>query len=562
MVKRGMTVLLIILSIAVFLPSLPYIEIVSGHEAREGMRLREMLETGHWLFPEVLRKPPLYYWLSGIIAQLRGGTVDAISLRLPSALLAGLGVLVVFGFGRHAAARGGGAWAGVILLTSLLYVQHGHNSRTDMALCFFVTGSLLLFFFAYTRFWRHGRGGDWVPYLFACCLALALLSKGPVGVILVLLPIVAFLVWRRDLSGAWPLLRPGPILTFGVLGCGWYLSALWGAGEEFWHTQIMEENVSRFVGGIDKMSVFYYVGPLLFMFAPWNFFLPAALWRAFKEKEEGPVFLALWWLAVVLFFQMSAYKRARYLLPAQPASSLLVGWWLTTRLSAMTATAQRWRWRKHGIGLLAVLAAVAAAVGLLALWGAQEKGPLSCSQLFSFFARETQEQIALYCHWLAQHLLAGLAWWGLMALCFFFFLRFLAQVRLDGALVSLSLALLLIYTGLYPSWLAVTSWAESPQGYVNNIVEKIGPERQVAFINPCADQGFTILFALQERARVTEVQWPWEASQPPPLPTGYYLVSDERRAEVTSRAAGTWSEVLRDTGPLGWPLTLFFYTAP
>src|SRR5262249_53016053 len=155
--------------------------------------------------------------------QLRGGTLDALSLRMPSALLAGLGGLVGFWLGRYTATLKGGAWGGGILLTSLLYVQQGHNSRTDMALCFFGTVSLLLFFFAYTQFWRHDRGGGWLPYLFACSLALALLSKGPVGIILALLPIICFLIWRRDLSGAWPVLRPGPLLTFAVLGGGWYL---------------------------------------------------------------------------------------------------------------------------------------------------------------------------------------------------------------------------------------------------------------------------------------------------------------------------------------------------
>ncbi|MBI3799851.1 MAG: hypothetical protein HY268_23115, partial [Deltaproteobacteria bacterium] len=316
--------------------------------------------------------------------------------------------------------------------------------------------------------------------------------------------------------------------------------------------------MARFVGGIDKMSFFYYLGPLLFKFAPWNLFLPAALWRAFKEKQEGPVFLALWWLTVMLFFQLSAYKRARYLLPAQPASSLLVGWWLATRLSAGTVTVQGWKCRKHGLVLLSVVVMLVAAAGLLVLWGAGETGPFSCGQLLSYAARETHEQITLYCHWLARHFWAGVVWWSLMALCFFFFLRFLAQVHLERAVVSLSLALLLVYSTFYPSWLTVTSWAESPQGYVNNIVEKIGPGGQVAFIDPCADQGFTVLFALQERAQVTAVQWPWEAPTPPSLPTGYYLVSDDRRAEVTSRAAGTWSEVVRDTSPLRWPLTLFF----
>src|SRR5262249_29117251 len=315
----------------------------------------------------------------------------------------------------------------------------------------------------------------------------------------------------------------------------------------------------RFVGVIDKMSPLYYLGPLLFKFAPWNLFLPAALWRAFKEKAEGPVFLALWWLAVVFFFQLSAYKRARYLLPAQPASSLLVGWWLATQLSTVAATAQRWKWRQYGVGLLSVVTMVAAIVGLLALWGTSAGGLFSCRRLFAFVVRETPEQIALYCQWLAQHVWAGFAWWSLTALCLFFSLRFLAQVRLEQALVSVTAALLLVYIALYPSWLAVTSWAESPQEYVNNLVDKIGPGGRVTFINPCADRGFTVLFALQEQAQVTDVQWPWEA--PPPLPTGYYLVSDDRRAEVTSRAPGTWSEVLRDTSPLDWSLTLFFYRA-
>src|SRR5690349_16436806 len=135
---------------SIFLPSLLYMDIISGHEAREGVRLREMAGTGQWFFSDILRKPPLYYWLCGAIAAVCGGTPDAIALRLPSALLAGFGVAVVVGMGRYATTRPVAVWGGVILLTSLLYVQQGHNSRTDMALCFFVTFSLLLFYFAYT----------------------------------------------------------------------------------------------------------------------------------------------------------------------------------------------------------------------------------------------------------------------------------------------------------------------------------------------------------------------------------------------------------------------------
>lgn len=555
--ERGIAALLFCVSLAVFLPALPSIE-MTGHEALEGMRLRMMLETGQWFFPEVLRKPPLYYWISGLVAQARGGIVDAVSLRLPSVLLAGLGVLVVFRLGRHAASLLGGALGGVILLTSLLYVQHGYSGRTDMALCFFVTWSLLLFFAFSTHAWPQDRWRPAVPYLFACALALALLSKGPVGVILVLLPIAVFLLWRRDLSGIQPLFRPGPLLTFAVLGCGWYVAAPWGADDEFWRTQIGEENVARFVGGIDTMSVFYYVGPLLGKVAPWSLFLPFALWRAFKEKKEGPVFLAVWWLTVVLFFQFAAYKRARYLLPAQPASALLIGWWFTTHLSSVTETVQRWQGWRPVVMLLAVAASLVIAAGMVVLWGVQESGLVSCWWLLSLVVRETPEQVTMYCHWLAAHFWLGLLWFGLFAVCLGVLVRFLAWVRLEQALVVLSLTLLLIYTGLYSSWIMVTSWAVSPRGYVAGIVQKIGPEEHVFFISPNEEKGFPVLFTLQEYTRVTAVKWPWGVP-PPSLPAGYYLVSEERRAEVTAHPGGTWTEVLHDTGPTEWPLVLYRY---
>jgi hypothetical protein len=519
-----------------------------------------MLETGNWVFPYVLRKPPLYYWISGLIAQLRYGTVDALSLRLPSALLAGLGVVVVFWFGRQAATQAGGALAGLILLTSFLYVQQGHNSRTDMALCFFVTCCLLLFFAAYTRPLQSGKKERWTSYGFAGSLALALLSKGPLGVILVLLPIAGFLLWRRDWGGTKSLLRIGSVLTLSVLGGGWYIYAFWAGGEDFWRTQIMEENIARFVGQIDVMSPLYYVVPLIRMSAPWNLLLPVALWRAFKENQAGPLFLALWWTTTMLFFELSAYKRARYLLPVQPASALLVGWWLATQLPSAATVVQRWKWWRSGVLLLSAAASLVVVIGVLVLWGTQRAEPFSCSAMLSLIVQEPHEQVVQYCEWLASHVWLGLAWWVLVALCLAFLLYSLARIHLEHALAALIVALLLVYTVLYPSWLTVTSWAASPQQFVSSTVEKLGPSGQVAFISPCAEKGFPVLFSLQGRVHLKEVPWPWGSPQPP-LTTGYYLVTEERRAELTSQGNSTWSEVLRDTSPAGWPLVLFFYRA-
>ena len=53
--------ILVGLSSIIFLLPLSLIQVTSGHEAQEGLRLRALLEGGQWLFPEGLTKPPLFY---------------------------------------------------------------------------------------------------------------------------------------------------------------------------------------------------------------------------------------------------------------------------------------------------------------------------------------------------------------------------------------------------------------------------------------------------------------------------------------------------------------------
>src|SRR5437016_4683058 len=69
-------------------------DLTSSHEARAAQDAQMMLATGDWGLPRLLdrqidlQKPPLYYWLVAILAQLQGGQVDAWAVRLPSALSA------------------------------------------------------------------------------------------------------------------------------------------------------------------------------------------------------------------------------------------------------------------------------------------------------------------------------------------------------------------------------------------------------------------------------------------------------------------------------------------
>lgn len=561
--RRGwIVVLLLCVGSLLCLAPLSSIEITSGHEAREGIRLRALLASGDWFFSDVLRKPPLYYWLSGFVAWARGGVVDALTLRLPSGALGLFSAIVIVYGGRRVATRNGALWAGFLLLTAPLHVQQSHSGRTDMTLSFFVTASLLLFFLLAQQDQRQQRQQTGLVYLFALSLACAFLSKGPVGVILVVIPIVSFLLWRRDRQSLQTLLRPGPVILFGVLAGGWSVLALWGVGEEFWQTQVMEENVARFTGGIDRMSPFYYIGPLLGGFAPWSLLLPFAVWRAIKEREQepGPFFLTLWWISIVVFFQLSAYKRARYLLPTLPPAALLVAWWLSSQLQTATARLHTQSWWKFGLIGLSLVVSVSVLAGAFVLWEAQTTNAFSRRLLEFAPGPEVKEQAHVYYAWVANHFGLSFLWFGVTTLCLGSFLRLLWSKRYEHALASLLGALVLLYGGLYPSWLVVTGDATSPRAYAQRILEELGTEQVVSFINPYDEKGIPVLFTLQEHLPLKDVQWPWGAPQPH-LPSGYYLVTENRRQELGSGAVGTWTEVLHDTAATKWPITLFFYSA-
>ena len=68
-------------------------------EAKYALAAREMVRGGPWLvahlFGEIYPdKPPLYFWATAGVAELRGGRLDEVSARLP-AVLGGLATLAL-----------------------------------------------------------------------------------------------------------------------------------------------------------------------------------------------------------------------------------------------------------------------------------------------------------------------------------------------------------------------------------------------------------------------------------------------------------------------------------
>src|SRR5215831_14677125 len=123
-----------------FFPGLGAHDLTSSHEARAAQNAQMILDEGHWLVPRLfdrhleLQKPPLYYWMVALLARLRGGSVDALAIRLPAAVSALGGSLILFAFGVWRRRLVTGAVAAVVLATALHYTWLGRTGRIDMPL--------------------------------------------------------------------------------------------------------------------------------------------------------------------------------------------------------------------------------------------------------------------------------------------------------------------------------------------------------------------------------------------------------------------------------------------
>ena len=315
---------------ALYFPYLGSIPFFDKGEPREALAVQDIVQRGEWLVPlkraTIPSKPPLFHWSAALVARLTGSMTET-TIRFPSALYATLGVLLIYWLGRKIYDAETGLLGAAILATMMTYQDQALSARVDMTLCFFVILSLALFFSLY----RGHLKNPLCFYVFYAVVGIGTLAKGPLSGVLTALVAGTFaLVERR-----WDLIRkfsfhPGIILMI-VLASAWYVIAVTRGGEGFFDRQILEENLSRFVGGSGHSRPLYYYIPYLFsQTLPWGFFLPILLWDLFRKgfRESGAaVFLKVWFLAMFVFFSVSVGKRPVYLLPLYPAVALLLAAW-------------------------------------------------------------------------------------------------------------------------------------------------------------------------------------------------------------------------------------------
>ena len=309
---------------------------------------REMLVSGDWVTPrwngELFFDYPVWgYWMVALSFRLFG--VSEWAARLPVALAATATVYAVFAVlmlvapaAEAAHQRLGRSLLGAtVLALSPGWLGWGRSSVTDMFLASGITLALLGFVLAHTatpqRPWQRPFG--FVALAVFC--GIAVLAKGPVGLLLPGLVMLSFWTLKGTLFQE---LRRTPWLPLVLLFLGvaapWYGMATAANGTEFLGRFLGFSNLERFTSVIydHPGPPWFYLPWVLLLLLPWSLYLPVAavrlrfwrlsVWRETPPGADLPLLGLLWLVLMVAFFSAAATKLPGYILPALPGGSLLV----------------------------------------------------------------------------------------------------------------------------------------------------------------------------------------------------------------------------------------------
>jgi 4-amino-4-deoxy-L-arabinose transferase-like glycosyltransferase len=308
--------------------------LVEPDEGRNAEAAREVAAGGDWLLPSFnglpyLDKPLL--WFDATALAMKAAGAGELAARLPSLLFTLATVGLMIAFGRRELGPEAGWLAGLATAASPLTVAFARIAIFDAMLSFFVVAAILTFYTAVER-WRPagdpggpGSGARWALGGWLA-LAAAALTKGPVGVVLPLLVVVPYAVWRRRLRALGSL--PGAAL-FLALTLPWVAYVAHRIPGYLRYVVVTESLGRLTTTELNRAGPWWYFFPYVAAGAlPWSVAALAAGWRRPRPgggPPRGIVVLALLWLVVpFVFFSLSQSKRPQYVVPLMPAIALLL----------------------------------------------------------------------------------------------------------------------------------------------------------------------------------------------------------------------------------------------
>jgi 4-amino-4-deoxy-L-arabinose transferase-like glycosyltransferase len=307
--------------------------LLRSDEGRYAEIAREMFASGDWVTIrynglKYFEKPPLHLWMTAVAYHLFG--VGEWQARLWVALSGAAGLLMTVWAARRWYGDRVALLTGLALLAMPMWNIGSHFNSLDMsvsgALACVVAGVLLA---------QHPSAGAagrrrWMWFAWAC-MAVAVLTKGLIGIALPGLVLVVYTLAARDWA-LWQRLHivSGTLLLLAIAAPWFVLVSL--RNPEFAQFFFIHEHWDRYTSTVHLRGGpwWYFVPHLLAGMLPW-LGLSARVGGVLREPMQAagdgfrPTWLlAAWAGAIFVFFSTSSSKLPGYIIPIYPALAVLV----------------------------------------------------------------------------------------------------------------------------------------------------------------------------------------------------------------------------------------------
>ena len=328
--RSAVVSLLVLVSLACFLPGFFSIPPIDRDEARFAQASKQMVETGDFFdirFQDEARykKPIGIYWLQAAAVELsrQGPDAPIWVYRIPSLLGAVASVLLTYWVALPLVGRRAGTLAALFMASSVLLGVEARLAKTDAALLAAILAAMGFL----ARAYRGRPIGRLESLLFWTAVAAGVLLKGPVILLVVGLTAASLSLWDR--SGAWlRALRPLPGAVWALLlVLPWFAAIGLASKGAFFSASIGQDLLAKAAGAQESHGA----PPGAYLVAFWAIFWPAAglalvaaPWVWANRRAPAFRFCLAWAVPTWLLFEAVPTKLPHYVLPVLPAVSILL----------------------------------------------------------------------------------------------------------------------------------------------------------------------------------------------------------------------------------------------
>lgn len=326
---------LLILPITIFyiLLKLGQTTLIDYDEAIYAKVAKNIVQSGEWinlhwedLNEYWFEKPPLYMWLTAFLFKFLN--YSSFAARLPSALFGIAGIILTYKFASSMYTRMSGIIASLILLSTVHYLYYSRNGMMDVAVTFFITATLYLFYLA-SKKWTENRYDTFILVFSAgLVMGLGVMTKAVIG--LIPLPIITiyilYLLFIRKVKIPWLqmiILLAGLLATAGP----WHLYSLFNLKDEFWSEYFVDHMLNRGLKGLGhEKPIFWFFEVVKVSFRIWLFpFILGVITLGFIDRKRINEFvlMGISILFVLILFSTSKDKLQWYIMPIYPFMAIV-----------------------------------------------------------------------------------------------------------------------------------------------------------------------------------------------------------------------------------------------